>query len=219
MILALEKGEIPATIGVENINPRLRVDERHIKIVTKTTAWPDRSGVHVRRASVNSFGFGGANAHCVLESAAAYNSSEYCAPSKPVDASTPFLLLLSAASEFSLQNRVRDLNGFCQQSINVADLAYALGVRRSHLAIRGYILTTQKSLQNDLQVENLLTTAEPRPYLPQPVAFVFTGQGAQWPQMGRELIDDFPSFRQTIQKLDSTLQSLPSPPQWTIQGI
>lgn len=219
MILALEQGEIPATIGVENINPQLKVDERHIKIVTKTTAWPDRSAAHVRRASVNSFGFGGANAHCVLESATAHYSSEYCTPSKPVDDSASFLLLLSAANEFSLQSRVRDLNYFCQQNINIADLAYTLGVRRSHLAIRGYIIATQKSLQDDVQVQNLLTAAESRPYLPQPIVFVFTGQGAQWPQMGRELIDRFSSFRQTIQKLDSTLQSLPSPPQWTIQGI
>lgn len=50
-----------------------------------------------------------------------------------------------------------------------------------------------------------------------PIAFVFTGQGAQWPQMGKELIEEFPSFRRTIQDLDSVLQAIPNGPSWTLQ--
>lgn len=61
--LALEKGCIPATIGVENINPKIKVDQWGVKIVTETTPWPESSGTSpsVRRVGVNSFGYGGAN--------------------------------------------------------------------------------------------------------------------------------------------------------------
>ena len=69
--LALESGQIPATIGVKKVNPKIKSDEWGIQIVTETTEWPGskpsasspryEEGVSIRRAGVNSFGYGGAN--------------------------------------------------------------------------------------------------------------------------------------------------------------
>lgn len=61
--LSLENAQIPATIGVKNINPKIKVDEWGVKIVTKATAWPGSGGLNprTRRIGVNSFGYGGAN--------------------------------------------------------------------------------------------------------------------------------------------------------------
>ena len=62
--LALEKGAIPATIGVKNINPKIHAEEWGVKIVTSFTEWPKSATGLVpptKRISVNSFGYGGAN--------------------------------------------------------------------------------------------------------------------------------------------------------------
>lgn len=59
-VLAIEKGVIPPTIGIETINPNLDLKGGRLKIVQESTPWPD---LPVRRASINSFGYGGSNAH------------------------------------------------------------------------------------------------------------------------------------------------------------
>ena len=64
-VLSLEHGVIPATVGVKNIHPALELGNG-IEITTQNSPWPDRSS-HI--ASINSFGYGGANAHTILESA------------------------------------------------------------------------------------------------------------------------------------------------------
>ena len=65
-VLAIEHGQIPATIGLVNPNPNIDFDGSGVKVVTEMTPWP--ASKPIKRASVNSFGYGGANAHCILES-------------------------------------------------------------------------------------------------------------------------------------------------------
>ena len=65
-VLAIEHGQIPATIGLVNPNPNIDFDGSRVKVVTGMTPWP--ASKPIKRASVNSFGYGGANAHCILES-------------------------------------------------------------------------------------------------------------------------------------------------------
>ena len=218
--LALENGIIPATFGVRRLNPNLKAPEKHVEVVTENRFWPVREPLTSRRASVNSFGFGGANAHVVLEAAKEY----VIAADRSTDRAlalgrTRFLLPFSAGNDSSLEHRVQDLKLLCQQRLNVVDLAYSLGERRSRLDKKGFLLASQQSLLDDLQVQNLRTSTALNT-LPTnlPITFVFTGQGAQWPQMGQDLIQEFPSFRHSIQKLDATLQFLPDPPTWTIHG-
>lgn len=98
----------------------------------------------------------------------------------------------------------------------MVDLAHTLGTRRSNLAQRGFALVGQKTLKEDLQPDRF-QKAVAGVYSKLPVAFIFTGQGAQWPQMGKELLEEFPSFRRSIQELDAVLQTLLEKPEWTIQ--
>ncbi len=97
------------------------------------------------------------------------------------------------------------------------DLARTLGTRRSKLSQRGYALVGQRTLAADLQPEVLQSVLPGKCYSAHPFGFVFTGQGAQWPQMGRELITEFASFKKSIQELDSVLQKLPERPAWTLE--
>lgn len=125
-------------------------------------------------------------------------------------------LPISASNKTALEQRVADLATLDLDRVSVVDLAYTLGVRRSHLSLRGFMFARPGMLKEDVSLKNLRTRVDDKTYSKLPVTFVFTGQGAQWPEMGRELMAEFPSFRQTIQRLDSTLQLLPHPPSWTL---
>lgn len=68
-ILILESGNIPAVAEFESPNPKLRLDDWNLSVPTKLTEWPTRG---LRRASINSFGYGGSNAHLILDDALNY---------------------------------------------------------------------------------------------------------------------------------------------------
>ena len=188
--------------------------------MTEQTPWPDKTRTHIRRASVNSFGFGGANAHAVLESAESHVPFRYARLSRGLTLSKTFFLLpFSANTQEALEQRVHDLNGSAYFDLNIVDLAYTLTLKRSSLLIKGFVIASQKSLAKDLQVEHLRVVPKGQDPSARPLTYVFTGQGAQWPRMGRELFLDFFSYRQAIQRLDAVLHFLPDPPSWTIQGM
>ncbi|KAI9724598.1 MAG: Type I Iterative PKS [Chrysothrix sp. TS-e1954] len=213
--LALEKGVIPPTIGLDNVNPDLKLDERNVSVVTKVTPWPS---VAIPRASVNSFGYGGANAHAILEAASAHLPEGYRIPAPMPTARTKFLLPFSANSETALNRRVSDLAEQEMNGDNLLDLAYTMACRRSLLPIRGYLLASRKTYEDNLKPDQMRTLPSTSKPCTLPYAFVFTGQGAQWPEMGRQLMEEFPTYRRAIQDLDSYLANTPHPPTWTLQG-
>ncbi|OJK01834.1 hypothetical protein ASPACDRAFT_50671 [Aspergillus aculeatus ATCC 16872] len=213
-ILAFEHKAIPATIGVVNLNPKLKLDEWNMKIVTRLTDWSS----NVRRVSINSFGYGGANAHTILEDPIQYLSSINKLPQSLGDNPLPdttFLLPLSASTSEALEARVVDLGHYIQNAteIDFASLAHTLANRRSRLSRRGYILASPAAAKTDLTVGNLVSTALPG----RDLVFIFTGQGAQWPEMGRQLLEKSYVYRKTIEELDHVLQSLPEAPEWSIR--
>ncbi|KAK6502749.1 hypothetical protein TWF481_007796 [Arthrobotrys musiformis] len=216
--MAMENNFIPPTIGVSRINPKIQPARIGVEIVTKGQAWSTPGGL--LRAGVNSFGYGGANGHAILESASAHLPSSYSSASEIVPWNrTKFLLPLSASTDEALAARVDDLKSYNLKSVAPQDLAFTLGSRRSHLEKRGYLLSSLESYHEDFNSSNLRKiTAPVRKDLP-PFAFAFTGQGAQWPQMCVELFDEFSVFRTAIAEMDSVLQSLPHAPNWSLRGI
>ncbi|KAI1339726.1 hypothetical protein F5Y15DRAFT_423599 [Xylariaceae sp. FL0016] len=64
-VLAIERGVIPPTIGIQTLNPNVDLKDGRLQIVQESTPWPD---LPIRRASINSFGYGGSNAHAIVES-------------------------------------------------------------------------------------------------------------------------------------------------------
>ncbi len=134
-------------------------------------------------------------------------------------ARSTFLIPLSASKAVALVSQAERLANFITKhpNTNVVDLARTLGTRRSILSARGYSLAGQKTLSDDLQAEALQGVLPGKSYSAHPFAFVFTGQGAQWPQMDRELLSEFPSFKKSIQELDGVLQKLLEKPTWTLE--
>jgi acyl transferase domain-containing protein len=217
--LALEQGLIPATIGVDNVNPDLKLADRNVTIVTKPTAWPEDIR---QRASINSFGYGGANAHVIIESVKSYKLPGSKDPTKDSTrsrtAQCTVLLPFSASNKTSLVSRVSDLASPGLDHINTDDLAYTLESRRSKLSTRGFIVARRGHMNIDVAPANLRILDTESDAGPLPVAFIFTGQGAQWPQMGLQLMEQYPSFRDTIDALDAYLTRLPHKLSWSISG-
>lgn len=130
-------------------------------------------------------------------------------------ATRPFLLVLSANDEKSLQRYFRALSKHLTNpgvSIKLPDLAYTLSDRRSRHFHRGYIVAQTASLTEAAFVFGKKNIDSPR------LGFVFTGQGAQWSQMGKGLVETFPLAKVTLQHLDDVLRVLPSPPSWSLMG-
>ena len=208
--MALEHGMVPPTFGVKRINPELKLGERGMEIATELTSWPES---RVRRASINSFGYGGANGHVILEAAdVAVSISRFVDPSKIL------ILPLSAHSQLSLNRLAEDLTSFSIEHGRSEDLAFTLCVRRSHLAVRGFFLVKPSTISCDIHPSKLHMLNTHKEPVELPLAFVFTGQGAQWASMGSLLLERFPTFCRAIQEMDSCLAGLANPPSWTITG-
>ncbi|EFQ92956.1 hypothetical protein PTT_09821 [Pyrenophora teres f. teres 0-1] len=212
-VLALEKRTIPPNIKSLPPNPAIPFDAANLIVPTQPTPWPqDRD----ERVSVSSFGFGGSNAHVIIESAASFNTTRKPETSRAASNSTPQLLLFSANTPPSLKAVVANYDAFLHKSPHLLpDVAYTLAYRREHLPYRAFAVCTSDSI----------TLPMPAPAAKAPedagtsLVMVFTGQGAQWARMGYELLRSKtnPVFSNTIARLDKALQDLgPLAPSWTI---
>jgi len=94
--------------------------------------------------------------------------------------------------------------------VKLSNLAYTLSERRTHHFHRAYVVTNSTNINKGGFVFGKKSTKPPR------IGFVFTGQGAQWPQMGKSLIQLFPAAASMISRLDRVLQGLPNPPPWSL---
>ncbi|KAH8160565.1 hypothetical protein CIB48_g7672 [Xylaria polymorpha] len=233
VVLAMENRTIPASIGVKNYNPKINFSNGRLQIVKDTLEWPT-AGFNVQRASVNSFGYGGANAHAIIESSESYlpgyksfkKRGAVCDVITPgptedrnsrslnVHERTQFLLPFSAQDFPSLKASVERHREVASQ-YELLDLAFTLGTRRSFFFNRGYAIASADSIADDLDPEEMTFGKRGNGAK---IAFIFTGQGAQSAQMGKELMESIPSYLQSIRNMDRILQSLgEDAPTWSIE--
>ena len=165
-------------------------------------------------------GFGGANAHAIIES---YTPATTVTERAKTD--NPIPILFSANSEKALVTQLRTWIEFLEQqpssSIDVQDLAWTLS-RRSALAQRACfpaasvqallekLRTTVETTDKEVGVRNSAKKNK--------IFGIFTGQGAQWPTMGRGLVHGSPFAEATLKHLDASLQTLPEEyrPSWSL---
>ncbi|KAF6220309.1 hypothetical protein HO133_003441 [Letharia lupina] len=206
MVLALEHKTIPPNINFKKPNPNIPWEQGKLKVPIHATPWPaDRA----ERVGVNSFGIGGANAHVLLESAAAHGLDR---PAPPVDVSEerPNLLVFSATHPESLRRLVDNHASYLgSHTDSLNDMSYTLSTKRQPLSHRAFCIASEDSPLEPSRINKPTETPN--------LVFAFTGQGAQWAQMGRELFSKERSFSDSIRGLDKVLSSLPEPPQWTLE--
>ncbi|KAH8805416.1 hypothetical protein F5884DRAFT_846143 [Xylogone sp. PMI_703] len=211
-VLALEHRTIPPNIKSHPLNPNIPFQEAKLTVPVEATPWPESK---YERISINSFGIGGANAHVILDSAASFNTSRLIGTKTELEVSDdPQLLVYSANTAESLDQMMEKYQEYLDKTQeDLADIAYTLANRREHLPYRSFAVTArdQPSIASP-------SSASGKSGQPPTLVMVFTGQGAQWPQMGRELLRSNPVFLNTIRSLDQYLQSLgPSAPSWKIE--
>ncbi|OTA57978.1 polyketide synthase [Hypoxylon sp. EC38] len=216
--MAFDKGKIPPTYGVKILNPKLNLSGANMSVVVEVEDWPRQK----RRASINSFGYGGANAHVIVESFDSYFGDPPRKPVAVLDASCQSLVIpVSAASERSLDMRLEQTQKVLQHSdvSTIRRLAFTVAQKMSSLRNKNFILGCSETSGNfkmikTERIKNIDPTSMRLPF-----AFIFTGQGAQYPEVGKELLKSNELFRRNIRELDAILQNLPSgiSPAWTIE--
>ncbi|KAI0877961.1 polyketide synthase-like protein [Hypoxylon argillaceum] len=217
--LAFQRGLLPPTRGVVTPNPKLDLKRRNIEVVTETQAWPRE----LQRASICSSGYGGANAHAILESYSSYVHRSVIQSIQVPPKEQCLVLPVSAASMKSLEIRTDEISRLAESCNTAAleSLSYTLAERGTHHRYRASLVITngQIPLAEDGKTD-LIEISHPSIANPLDFAFVFTGQGSQYHGMGKELLDKSPVFLTTIRELDQVIESLPTQylPGWTLEG-
>ncbi|EQB57236.1 KR domain-containing protein [Colletotrichum gloeosporioides Cg-14] len=209
-IMALERRTIPPNIKFDTPNPKIPFDRNGLKVPIVPIPWPEDRN---ERVSVNSFGIGGANAHVVIESAASFLGLASVPPN--IETTTlprrqAHLMVYSANTADSLRRQVVNSQKYISQHDDyLDDIAYTLSSRRIHLPHRAFSV-----LENG--AEKFTSPFSKTSPSSTDLVLVFTGQGAQWPRMGAELLQSNKTFAQSIRQMDKVLSALPDMPSWTL---
>jgi len=201
-LLCLEHGHIPGQPGFGSPTRHLPWERMAIEPAAQPRDWPALPGP--RRAGLSAFGISGTNVHLVLRAADPQPDPG------PVTLDSPCLLPLSARSDQALRRSAAALHTQLSGGSPLAAVARALATRRPALAHRAAPLVSDTASA----VEALAALAagtegksmpRGRADAPARAVFVFAGQGAQWPGMGRALLDHSPVFARTIARIEAAL--------------
>lgn len=203
-LYSLQHREVPATIGIRKLNPRIKFDEWNLQVVTKAQPLKKQGRLVI---GINSFGFGGANAHVILESAPEKASTPAVAPAHALP------IRLSAKSQDALAESARSLATYLKETDSAFyDIAHTLYHRREQHAF-GALCFAQTPQEAAAALDQFaesdgttgVTTLERLGSARGPV-FVYDGNGCQWETMGRDLLETAPVFSDAIDRVDSLFQ-------------
>ncbi|GAB1545334.1 hypothetical protein NUACC21_80100 [Scytonema sp. NUACC21] len=207
VVLSLKHEEIPPHLHLKQLNAYIKIENTPIAIPTEGQQWGREQQ---RFAGVSSFGFGGTNAHIIVEEAPAF---PYLV--RTIDRSR-HILTLSAQSEQALGELAQRYRNFlashADPEVLLGDICFTANTGRSHFHHRLAVVAESAS---QLCEKLSLAYSENTPQLIRgevlnkkrlKIAFLFTGQGSQYINMGRELYEQAPTFRRTVDKCDEILR-------------
>ncbi|KAH6614378.1 polyketide synthase [Chaetomium sp. MPI-SDFR-AT-0129] len=205
-VLMLYYGFVLPNADFQRPNEAIPFESWRLKVATNQKPWPAKR----KYVCVNNFGFSGSNSTCILQAAPQTRGLEMAENG----AYSPLrLFILSANDEAALRNSIKRLGIWIEQHAELyqttmpRNLAYTLCQRRSHLpwrvaVVAGMCSGVASALNSHDAVPARAPTEPPR------VAFVYTGQGAQWFAMGRELLQTHPVFANAIRRADDVLSDI-----------
>lgn len=213
-LLVLERGQIPPSLHFKTPSPHIDFTALKLRVPTEVEPFPGVDGQRI--VGVNSFGFGGANAHVLITTAPEHTRKEHAIPSEK----RGWPLVLSARSENALKVLAGKLGAWIDEHMKsnghsplLPDLAYTLGARRNHHPYRITLVaaTTDEAIR-ELQAyaageetQKVRFAFSPRREHPARIGFVMSGQGPQWWGMGRELMRHEPVFRASMERCAAAL--------------
>ncbi|OBK41726.1 polyketide synthase [Mycobacterium sp. 1245111.1] len=207
VILSLENELLPPHLHFENPSPHIPWDRLALEVVKEATPWK-RNG-KPRIAGISSFGFAGTNAHVILEEAPAKAPQivDTDAPAEPGSEKRFSILPISARTPDALVQIADQYRSWlnAHPEATLADVCLTAGVGRAHFEHRAALVVNSKESASELL--GALADDRPAPGLVRGVsdatpktAWLFTGQGSQYPGMARELYDTEPVFAETVDR-------------------
>ncbi len=205
--LSLEHEEIFPSIHFNQLNPNIDLSHAPVHVAKDNVSWK-RNG-HSRLAGINSFGYSGTNAHVILQEAPAQNDDQANAQTENATESTNELVVISAKSTQSLDELVNEWVEFLEnEKSSLRDIAFTSAVSRTHLNQRLAIIGKDKEeVKQKLQAwregrtPKGLVSGQSFAKIKPRIAFIFTGQGAQYAGMGSELYETEPRFAAAIRRI------------------
>jgi acyl transferase domain-containing protein/acyl-CoA synthetase (AMP-forming)/AMP-acid ligase II/acyl carrier protein len=211
-VLCLHKGEIPPNLHFNKLNAHISLDNTSFVIPTQRLPWPQSER---RLAGVSAFGFGGTNAHVILEAAPVIPAQESSAEPSQKSERPLHLLTLSARSKEALYQLAGRYIAYLSQTPDsaLADICYTANTGRAQfahrLAVSAASVAEMRARLADfcagsavagISVGRMQGREHPG------IAFLFTGQGSQYVGMGQQLYETQPTFRAALEKCDQLLR-------------
>lgn len=213
VILALKHQQIPANLHFNRLNPAIPLETA--SMVIPTTARPWRATAEKRYAAINSFGFSGTNAHVVLAEGVTESGSKLAGETESQSESDSQLnyqvLCLSATNPKALMDQVIQYRDYLTASSDpIGAICHTANIGRTHFPLRYCAVgCTHKQLQEQLSA--FINNRQSPKRRPAPasgsskIAFLFTGQGSQYVQMGKKLFENNSIFREALSTCDRLL--------------
>lgn len=226
--LALQNGLIPPNLLFNSLNPAIKPFYDRLQVPTSAMPWPEVAN-GPRRASLNSFGFGGTNVHAVVEQYVPESNAPISSNKEQDSFVGP--LVLSAERESSLVSSIEKLAGFIRSNpeANLEDLAFVTRNRRTAFPVRASFTghsrdrllesldAAAKAAESGAQVgTKALASASTASSKPPAILGIFTGQGAQWASMGRRMVESSHQYRKSIELCEEALRDIPDAPTWSL---
>ncbi|GHF69741.1 hypothetical protein GCM10018790_54530 [Kitasatospora xanthocidica] len=204
--LALKHRRIPPHLNLERPNPGIDLAALPFEIPTEPVDWPEHRGP--ARAGVNSFGFGGTNAHVLME------EPPRPEPAAPVAEPVRTVLPLSAKDAAGLPELAEAVRQELAAGASLTDLGHTLAHRRQHLPERlAVAYSTRQDLDEALaacargEEHPQVARGRARERRQRRLAWVFTGMGPQWWGMGRGLYESEPVYREAVLAVDREIRA------------
>ncbi|KAI1340805.1 hypothetical protein F5Y15DRAFT_406680 [Xylariaceae sp. FL0016] len=215
VILAMKNGMLPETLHVTTPTPAVDWEQAKMLPVMKKQPWLSHRG-RKRRAGVSAFGIGGTNAHVIVEEPPGRTAIIDRSTPDQTPASLPFLL--SSVSDAGLQLQAEKLQEYVSGVLGENDLrnaAFSLATTRTHFPKRIALVANGK---DDLTVKlnSIIHCDAGAPHSKENLdkprsAMLFTGQGSQWPEMGKSLSGVSSVFRETVEEVAARFSELEMP--------
>ncbi|MBS9536205.1 SDR family NAD(P)-dependent oxidoreductase [Mycobacterium sp. M1] len=202
-VLAVQRGQIPRNLHFNNPNPHITFDQLRLKVVAEQQAWPSTD--HPRRAGISSFGFGGTNAHVVIEQAPPAKIA-----AREADPAITTLVVSGRTTEriAATATELADWLDGDGADVPLPDAAHTLNHHRARHAHFGTVSARDRAAA--VRGLRALAAGESADGVVGPhdgpcgpgTVFVYSGQGSHWTGMGRQLLTDEPAFARALAVLE-----------------
>lgn len=213
VLLSMKHQIIPANLHFDTPNPFINWEAANVEVISKPTAWKKKEGA--RTAAINGFGFGGSNAHVIIEE---YKTEAADTKEIIIKDGIDYILKISAKSEKSLKTLIEKYRVLLKGNaeVELEDILYSANTGRADLDYRFTVCGSNREMLAD-RMESYLkdgfaegvvvnTDAGPMMQKDRKVVFMFTGQGSQYVNMGKLLYETNDIFKQAFDDCDRLFQ-------------